>query len=137
MINTELLQQTLTYITDHPEEHHQESWLTQCGTPSCFAGWACALGGLQTARVANGGSIFFEDTKCVARDADGHEKYVRAAAEELLGLTRAQSYALFHGDNTLEMIELMVKDLTNDGDLREWNDYARETNLADAVLDDD
>lgn len=43
MLNIDLLDKTMNYIIEHPEEHDQGMW--RCGTSRCFAGWACTLDG--------------------------------------------------------------------------------------------
>lgn len=43
MLNIDLLDKTMNYIIEHPEEHDQNQW--RCGTSRCFAGWACSLDG--------------------------------------------------------------------------------------------
>lgn len=43
MLNIDLLDKTMNYINEHPDEHDQSMW--RCGTSRCFAGWACSLDG--------------------------------------------------------------------------------------------
>lgn len=43
MLNIDLLDRTMNYINEHPDEHDQGVW--RCGTSRCFAGWACSLDG--------------------------------------------------------------------------------------------
>lgn len=45
MLNIDLLDKTMNYITEHPEQHDQGVW--RCGTSRCFAGWACTLDGAE------------------------------------------------------------------------------------------
>lgn len=107
--NTELLQQTMQFIKDHPEQHDQASYWTNCGTPSCFAGWALHLNGVTQRQVYN--HPFFNTANYAAT---------------VLGLTASERINLFCPGNTVPMLELMVKDLVNGDALRSWEDYRRE-----------
>ena len=104
--NVELLQRTMQYIMDHPEQHDQRHWVvnTDCGTAACFAGWAMILSGR---KITSGSS----------------SSYIGREARELLGLTRVESMTLFCGDNTRPALQLMVKDLVNGGELRPVHSY--------------
>lgn len=113
-VNIQLLEDTMQHIKDHEEDWNQGLWW--CGTSGCFAGWACALSGEYTAKQLR------------AMASDG---ITPSAAQRQLGLDLAQITGdggayLFSGINSLPMLELMVKDLVNDGTLRREQDYIKE-----------
>ena len=99
--NTELLQQTMQYIINHPDQHDQADWAVQhdCGTTACFAGWAAILSGWTVKQV--------QLTDDPVKDIGG----------EILGLTVSESHQLFDASNTRHQLELMVKDLVNGVDI--------------------
>lgn len=103
--NTELLQKTMQFIKDHPEQHDQTDYWTECGTPSCFAGWALHLSG-HTCQQVRSGLLSSGDYAAL-----------------VLGLTTSERIELFCPGNTIFMLELMVKDLVNGDALRSWEDY--------------
>lgn len=103
MRNIELLEKTMQFIKDNPEKHDQHTW---CGTAQCFAGWAVHL---------QGGRVVDEESAIV--EVGWHRDHVQDVAESLLGLDGWESGALFAGGNTLEELELMVKDLVNGDEL--------------------
>lgn len=111
--NVALLEKTMQHIIDNPEQHDQDSFWNDCGTPSCFAGWAMHFSGLTRHDVTvwysrNPDSTFGANTGCAA---------------ELLGLTDEEACAMFSISNTREMLQLMVKDLMNGDELRPWQEY--------------
>lgn len=96
MRNVELLEKTLQHIKDHPEEWDQSIYRSQtlpngCSTACCFAGTAVLLAGISHTVVGS----------------------IPERAEQLLGLSLEEGYTLFASNNSLEMLELMVKDLVN------------------------
>jgi hypothetical protein len=110
-VNRELLERTMQYIEDHPEEHYQGMWFmkTECGTTACFAGWACLLSGLTpdfTQRPYN----FTDRSSYYVKD---DERWVKPIATELLGVSEDDAEILFHSANSLDELKLMVKDLLN------------------------
>lgn len=104
--NIELLETTLQFVKDHPEQHVQGSWghITECGTVACYAGWAVMLSGMPFEFVDH------EDCEVPLLTAG---RSIRATARKLLGLTELEGFALFCSGNTLEELELMVKQLAN------------------------
>jgi len=126
MVNVELLERTMTQIRDHPELHQQDFWFTEtdCGTAACFAGWACLLSGMR--QCSNDTSV-----SSSAVETPYGVDAVSQAARKLLGLTEEQSRVLFGPGNTESILEAMVKDLVNTGDLRPeaayyWDDVLLE-----------
>jgi hypothetical protein len=107
--NIPVLEAVMTQIKDHPELHDQGSWFaeTDCGTAMCFAGWACHLSGMKQLRM-----------DCHFVHTPWGEMTARRAAQRVLGLTEEQQAVLFSGGNSRAMLELMVKDLANSGDLQ-------------------
>ena len=123
MPNIERLEAVLEHITLHPEDHNQEWWT--CGTAACFAGWTTRLFALDAGyRWITNIPDFFGDQ--VWENPRGEEGMVPDAARELLDITEEQAKVLFDADNTLPMLQSIVKDLANTGDTRRWADYRRE-----------
>lgn len=111
--NTELLEQVMQHITDHPEKHSQEEWF--CGTAACFAGWACLMSGWKQVEV---------DSVRVTRP--GVSSYADTVATAELGLEEHEANRLFDGANTRDMLRLMVKDLVNGDKMRTIGQYMDE-----------
>ena len=118
--NVELLESVMRHIDDHPEQHDQRVWINECGTAACFAGWACLLSGWQV-----GLSSDSYDNIVISSDTLT-KRPTAIVAMELLGLSWETSLTLFQGDNTREMLHLMVKDLVNGDELRGWDEYRDE-----------
>jgi hypothetical protein len=120
--NVELLERTMQFIKDHPEQHSQGWWFKKrdCGTAACFAGWAVTLKGYLP--VFHVGDCRAETVVLPGyrREFDTPE-----LAQELLGLTLRERETLFEASNTSEMLELMVKDLVNGDELKETFDYRK------------
>lgn len=108
MRNIELLEKTMQFIKDNPEKHDQAQW---CGTAQCFAGWATSLEGY-TERMYRDGRPSMSYLV-----ANGRNVHAAELAAQLLGLTGDEADRLFDGGNTIEHLELMVKDLVNGGEL--------------------
>jgi hypothetical protein len=101
MINTELLEQTMRHIIDNPKAHNQTVWVDDCGTTACFAGWTCLLSGYRYL-----GERLFSDNH-------GQIVHPQQLAVQLLGLTYEDAHKLFHYENTIEDLQLIVKDIIN------------------------
>ena len=144
MVNIELLRKTLEAIKANPEHWDQGVW--RCSTGMCFAGWASQLAGAvylvpmkladSTRPVIVGSGVALARGRTFADvvmhesiegsaylwDADGrdvqmpHTARAENFAERALGLTSDQAAALFHSDNTLDALELMVERLAADPD---------------------
>lgn len=111
-VNVDLLNETMQFIKDNPERHDQANW---CGTAQCFAGWAVALDGWNV------------DQREGMASKDGVQLSVPEAALKSLGMpVAAESWWLFRGGNTVEMLELMVKDLSNGETLDHPSYYHKE-----------
>lgn len=113
--NVELLEKTITFIADHPEQHEQDVWISECGTTACFAGWALRLNGVastEIARLSNSFDYLYEGLG------------IRAKAGRALGLTREETHTLFSGKNSFSALQLMVKDLVNGDQLQNRDYYA-------------
>lgn len=120
-MNTELLQRTMQHLLDHPEQHDQQVWVSECGTTACFAGWALKLSGVDQ---------FMTLTKCHQTNSTwqdceyyGKTHTIQGLAQGLLDLTDEQTEILFDDFNTIPMLELMVKDLVNGNPLKLTIDY--------------
>jgi hypothetical protein len=110
--NIAALEQTMQYIKDHPEQHNQEVYFqqTECGTAACFAGWTCILAGHELIKD-DVGLVW-----CLCRNDE--PIWIVTVAQNILGLTRDEAAKLFYCDNSIETLELMVKDLVNGDELR-------------------
>lgn len=112
--NVALLEETLTYIRDHPEEWNQNTWgagaTTSCGTPACFAGRAIVLSGKTVKKGYNLPSIVLDGMVYCAVDG----KPVDAVARDLLRLTNSQAVELFSSGNVMQDLECIVKDIINE-----------------------
>lgn len=113
--NIELLQKTMQHIKDHPEQHHQSTWIatSHCGTAACFAGHAALLSGM----------TFAEVDKKMSGIGVGNGYTVGGA---LLGLTDEEACIMFASTNTIEMLELMVKDMVNGERIKARHTYRQE-----------
>lgn len=116
-INKELLQKTLDTIKANPQHWKQDTW--HCGTSHCFAGFAELIG--------NNIPISISDKEL--RDIKLHTNLRWSTclnAEELLGITDADSDILFYGYNTLEQLERMIAHLIEHSSLEDFGDYLIE-----------
>jgi hypothetical protein len=111
-MNKELLERTMQYIEDHPEEHDQTMWFVQtpCGTTACFAGWACVLSGLKPDFTIQAPFNYRPD---ITYHVEGTDEWVKPVAQKLLGLTHYDADTLFDASNTVEELKMYVKDLLN------------------------
>ena len=132
-VNVELLEQTMQYINDHPEQHNQATWLTDCGTASCFAGWACHLSGwnlfykvesVGTVNVAGEFTPVALSTAMARKDE--RTCNVADAASSELGITWDDRVVLFAAGNSRDVLNLMVKDLVNGENIRQRHEYQQE-----------
>lgn len=109
MINTELLEQTMRHIIDHPETHNQGIWVSECGTTACFAGWACLLSEMHSVikwKNFNGiGDALWISNYDTMNTYD--------AATKILGLNGLEADRLFYTGNTVDDIQIIVKDIIN------------------------
>lgn len=94
MVNAELLQETLEHIKANPESWNQHSW------SMCFAGTALKVSGEEPASV---GSIKLQAAKLLGLEL------TPAICD--CGATHEKSHDLFDGDNTLDDLESIVRDL--------------------------
>lgn len=122
--NVALLEATLQQIKDHPDQHFQAVWAIKrdCGTAMCFAGWANHLSGWQPVDWYTGVG-FGEYARSQIFAKDGEEIFAGHLASRLLGLTTEEADILFHAENTVAMLERMVKDLANGQQLGTFADY--------------
>ena len=110
MRNTELLQETMQYIKDHPWAHDQrvvvnpglfpDAGLGECGSTACYFGLAAMLSGW------------------TARQVDACDTPITSIGIDLLGLTRKESSILFCSVNTIDDLELMVKELVDGNEIQ-------------------
>ena len=108
----------MQHIMDNPVGHHQGYWW--CGSSGCFAGWALFLSGRYS----------YDDLQdLVAFSFAGSASVFGNRAQELLGLTSDERRKLFHGWNSREMLQLMVKDLVNGDTLQDLEDVLIRADL--------
>ena len=116
-MNVELLDKTLNYVLNHPDEWKQDVW--HCGSTGCFAYWACVLSG-EPMEFVEGLATTAEKSqwlKCVegetAKDhRNGHDlTTIPDRATRLLGLTVSESMAIFHSCGTKRAIKEAVEDV--------------------------
>lgn len=118
-INTELLEQTMTYIEAHPYQHDQNWW--RCGTARCFAGWASFLAGGRFISseedkthivAANGVKNFRAST---IRTPDGELLHVGDHAVIVLGVDEFEADIMFEPGNSIADLRRMVDNLVEFG----------------------
>lgn len=108
--NVERLEAALDGIRAKPEEHDQVEWAQRCRSRGC--GTRLCLGGRLA--VMAGYEILWKDSAMVSdkcRDSHGREYRIRDVARVYAGLSEEQATALFGVENTVNDLELMVKDL--------------------------
>lgn len=103
--NIKLLTETMQHISDHPEVHNQAKFV--CGTTACFCGRAALLCGWSVHRI-------------LATE-------MMSAGAELLGLHDWEAHRMFASENTIEILQLMVKDIVNGEQLGTLLHYMRQT----------
>lgn len=113
MANNDLLQRTLAQIEAHPETWNQNRWArrTACGTAYCFAGTALALTYPDMRPVYFNNSLATNEVVLNPGAEVREHVYVRDHAMRLLDLDDMDAGELFHEDNTLDDLRLMVADL--------------------------
>jgi hypothetical protein len=132
------LQKTLDFITDHPERHHQETWMAAhpvdefgtevepdmpngCGTYGCVAGWLVMhnLGGIPEHAwlpIRKYDHTLGRHTdEIVGYDFDYSAFSVVDAAREALGLEYGDELldSLFYSDRTLPEIWFVAQQLAD------------------------
>jgi hypothetical protein len=118
MKNLELAEKTMQYIKDHPDDHHQ-GVVTHCGAPGCFAGWLAYFDGMDMRQLSDYRSSNSDHDRLWR---DGAAAYLQDA----LDITEDETCSIFSPANTIPMLELMIKDLANDGQLRDYSVYEDE-----------
>lgn len=119
IINTALLEQTMSFIETHPHDHDQNWW--RCGTARCFAGWASFLAGGRfvssehdkTHIVASNGVKNFRAS--TIRTPEGDLLHVGDHAVIVLGMDDFDADALFSPDNSIADLRRMVDNLVEFG----------------------
>lgn len=104
--NVELLDRTLAYIEEHPEEWDQKEWV--CGSTACFAGNALLLEGLERIRTSNGRLLSRTDLQV---PSTGASVEIAETAKCALGLTDMQARTLFAGFNNMAALRQMVANI--------------------------
>ena len=110
-LNTRLLVQTYQYIVEHPREYSQKHWgVHRFFGPNqfCFAGHAAQLAGAVPKLTL--GSRFGRNIDVIT--PAGETVKVDRYAEDVLGLTRAQSNILFSEFASLYLIRTSIRQWT-------------------------
>jgi hypothetical protein len=117
MANVEKCQAVMDHIRMNPELHNQRYWgtKTECGTAFCFAGLTCVLNGHTNFEWRSGDVYGVSAAKSYAElvIVDQVKMHVRMLAASLLDLDWHESHVLFGTQNTVDDLELMVKNLAN------------------------
>ena len=106
--NVELAEKVMRIILDDPTSHDQSLWV--CKTMACFAGHAVLQHHSRE-----------EAIDMVLNVSDPYQ--LRTEAIKLLGLTDDEADIMFWGHNTIEDLEVMVKDISNGDPLTPGKDY--------------
>jgi len=111
MANIDVLEEALSFITDHPEQHQQAYW--NCESGACFAGHIALLNGYRPAYSVISETVI--DGLVLGPDETSYRTPHLAAS--LAGLTDVESELLFVAGNTRDEIALMIKDMRNGEDI--------------------
>jgi hypothetical protein len=101
----------MDHIDTHPEQHAQRRWF--CGTTACVAGRTALMAGWKPVFRSICGAEACRACRLIAEEVekDGEVRYVADVARELLGLDCETADRLFAGDNTLDDIHQVHKEL--------------------------
>lgn len=136
-VNIPLLYQVLGHITAHPETWYQGDWVavinthdgmrmyevlassdpqsTHCMTAGCFAGWVGVLSPeIEFIGVTPGTHPEPNQRLLNAVKYNGRQVTLSHAAREVLGLTDHQSDRLFNGNNDLQDIARVVREIVEE-----------------------
>lgn len=108
----------MCYVTEHPEQHDQSTWLavdTPCGTVACLAGWTCLLNGYVAVSAYSDAPRLggFERTRVkLAGDPDSSWVGVAEAAAMLLDIDSGTAHGLFYGPWDLDSLWETVEEMT-------------------------
>ncbi|QBI98721.1 hypothetical protein SEA_BOBBY_91 [Mycobacterium phage Bobby] len=117
MRNAALLNEVMQFILDYPEAHRQAAWWNAKQETSCYGMLTCYL---------MGHDLLHGYTTRV-RDYDGYAVPARDMAAKLLGLNGCEADTLFHGGNTVAVLQLMVADLVAGKPLESATSYWQKT----------
>jgi len=98
-VNEELVRRVMAKIREVGEAGwDQRSFVSECGTTSCFAGWALRLSGYGIVPDGNGDWFMFQAPEGVEPrfPVPGHGVFADPEAQALLGLTDDQATAIFY-----------------------------------------
>lgn len=134
MVNKELAAQTLEAIKANPKEWSQHSW--RCSTGMCFAGHAAIISGARWKVSEWHDSLLYAELETVITP-DGKELTAEEAAIDALGLDKKDADALFHGDNTLALLEEMVERIQAGESIADLSLEYDDEHYDDGYYDDD
>lgn len=87
MPNVEMCKKVYDYITEHPDQHDQESFQNACGTTRCIAGWAAYFEGYRP--------ISGDYGRAWSRDGDGRTP-PEDIGRSVLGLSLEEADRIFY-----------------------------------------
>lgn len=121
--NVALLRKTQDFIEQNPSQHDQGVWHNACGTAFCYAGHAALLAGAEHP----GGRIELWHVDPVTLAAvtyvqNPESAYVGDFARKQLGLTEAESDALFDASRTLRGLRSLVNALCTGAWINDYDD---------------
>lgn len=105
--NTPLAARILATVLEHPDRHNQDSWVSECGTTKCVAGWAVVIGAGKDLRI-NPRDPYMEDMQTRKPGKSWKpltEDELVTKAASLLGITHTEASYLFYGTSNAEAIE--------------------------------
>lgn len=107
--NVALLQKTIDYIEQHPDQHDQNVWNNACGTAFCFAGHAALLAG---ATPPHGNTEFWRVDPLTLRATSYHlspdAPIISDFAEKQLGLSWIEADIMFDATRTRRALRSLV-----------------------------
>lgn len=116
MTNFDLMDKSMTFVLDHPEQHDQNTWLKRdpvCGTVGCFAGHAVRLAGLKVEWRQRQPEPLAEYPVVVTGPNPEDFDTIHEVAMKVLDIDHLTSSAMFCAHNTQDDLQTMVKMLHN------------------------
>ena len=136
MKNYARLHEELDFLRMHPKAHQQNIWLypadlqelgdaavAECGTVGCLAGWAVIHEyDLVVEEIWNVGHYDgYRYVKRLTGEIYDMDK-IESDARKIFGLNLQEVTFLFHGDNTIDDMEHMVKNWENEAEVKTVSD---------------
>lgn len=116
-MNIEKLTQLRDFMAAHPDQIDMGSWVSECGTSACAAGWAVKLDGIDlppTPPRAN--SLVIDEATRTARwttydnaRMEPEEVNIEIYARDLLGLAEYDAEDLFYNTLDYHVVDKLTK----------------------------